>query len=94
MAFGINVRNAAGTLTIGMTNRLTRFAYHTVAAAGASGSASVPGLIAANAIGFAVVRDSSLAKLPHVVTVTDGNVAWAPPVAGSVICDIYCVQYK
>ena len=94
MAFGINIYKADGSVRLNMTQRLTRFIFHKAVAAGASSNENVTGLVAANAKGFAQVKDDSFGKIPHTVTVTDGNVAWAAPVSGSVDCDIFVVHYK
>lgn len=77
MSFGIEIRNASGVLMFSASDKLTRSVYTTSVAAGASGSASVTGVIAAKAVGFAVTRTNNLGDFPPTVTVTDGNVAWS-----------------
>lgn len=95
MAYGINVFRANGTLLLGMSTKLTRFLYHTVATAGNSGSQSISALVASRCVGFAVGRNNGIGTVGHVVTLSDGSVSWAPGSGGtSVDSDVYVIQYK
>lgn len=96
MAHGIQVFKSSGALLLDMSYRLTRFLFHTVATAGNGGSASVPDLVAARCIGFAVGRNNAVGFKPHAVSISDGLVSWSVPGGGgnSMDSDIYVVQYK
>lgn len=95
-AYGINIWKGDGSVLSTMTSKLTRFMYHTLANAGASSNANVTGLVVANCVGFALPRGAlGFANNVHDVTLTAGNVAWAPASVGTnVQSDIYVVQYK
>lgn len=92
---GIEIYSVTGARMLSMSSRLTRFLFHSLVAAGASGSQAVADLVASRCIGFAVGRSMAFGKVPHDVTLIDGQVSWAPPSVGSnVQSDIYVVQYR
>lgn len=93
--FGMTLWKGSGAVLMSMTTRLTRFMYHTLANAGASGNTNITGLDPARCVGFASPRSTNINENPHDVTLTSGNVAWAPASVGNnVQSDIYVVQYK
>jgi hypothetical protein len=94
MAHGIEVYDASGNLRLSMTHTLIRFIFHQAVAAGASGSASDSGIVAANCVGFAVPQSDVAFILPHTVTLIDGQVSWTAPASLSVPCDIYVIRHQ
>lgn len=93
--YGLNLWKASGSPLLGLSSKLTRFLFHTVANAGASGSQSLPALDPSRCVGFALPRSSNIGQNPHDVTLGAGSVSWAPASVGTnVQSDIYVVQYK
>jgi len=93
--YGLNVWKASGTPLVGLSTRLTRFLFHTVANAGTSGSQSLSALDPSKCVGFAVPRSSNIGQNPHDVSLAAGSVSWAPASVGTnVQSDIYVIQYK
>jgi hypothetical protein len=78
MAHGLQVFNAAGSLRLDVSDRLTRLMYSAVVAATASGSATVAGITTANAVPIAMCVDAAgNYKCPHEVWITDNTIHWA-----------------
>lgn len=93
MAFGLEIYDAAGVLILSSDSLLTRYAYHNYVGSGASGNANVDGIEPGNCIGFSVPRSFGTG-VGHIITITSGNVAWAPPSGiASSDSDIYVVRF-
>ena len=94
MTFGWEVFNASGVQIAG-SRRLLRFAYF--AKLTANGSASVPGMLAANALWFVypVFSDAIFISPFPTISVTDGNVAWSRSSWGvNFVYFLFVLQWK
>jgi len=91
--YGVNIWNASGGAQLGISSKLTRFLYTTLANAGVSGSASVSGLDPTRCVGVGVSRGTFF-RIPHAVTLSSGTVTWTAPASSSIDTDVLVIQYK
>lgn len=84
---GLEVYNAAGTLRLAVTDKITRLVFSQEVTATSSGAANVAGITTTNAVVISQALNASTAyKMPHEAWITTGQVHWAAlpgPAAGS-----------
>lgn len=91
MSFGWEIFNALSVQMAG-SKKLLRFAYY--AHVSANGSATVAGLIAANAVAFALLTTGNYSPF-LTITVTDGNVSWSRSTWSDLAqFDVFVMQWK
>ena len=94
MTFGINVFDASGNLVLDNDSLYGRIRYRFVAAAGSSGSVSLPDVNTSNAFSFAVPNGNG-SQLPG-TSVYNGGVSWTGSSTGLTTseCEIIVVKYR
>ena len=78
MPHGLQIFNGSGQARVSVTDRLTRLAHSSVVGPTSSGSATVAGINASNAVAISQVVDASASYIcPHEVWITANTLNWA-----------------
>lgn len=77
--YGLRIKDAVGTVLLGITDRITRFRYSNLVSAGASGNTTLSDISGLLSVEFGIcVNMAGIGSTPHTVTRSDTTLSWSP----------------